>query len=138
MRDFNPRSSCTTRPMDLELIPKSRCRYENFPFSYYAWCGPFPNPKPCIEEEVQPDRTPVEWYDDASRDVELAIESAHTSLDGYQDRMKQTYDRRRRQPMLIMVIKSTCVSMPRQTASILDMMDLSLQCLSSLLLLRSM
>ena len=24
LRDFNPRSSCTTRPMDLELIPKSR------------------------------------------------------------------------------------------------------------------
>ena len=24
LRDFNPRSSCTMRPMDLELIPKSR------------------------------------------------------------------------------------------------------------------
>ena len=65
------------------------------PFHIMHGVEPVPNPRPCIEEEVQPDRTPVEWYDDASRDVELAIESAHTSLEGYRDRMKQTYDRRR-------------------------------------------
>ena len=62
----------------LNILPNAGTRIT--PFHIMHGVDPFPNPKPCIEEEVQSDRTHVEWYEDASRDVELAIESAHTSL----------------------------------------------------------
>ena len=76
----------------LNTLPSAGTRIT--PFHIMHGVEPVSNPRPCVEENPSA-MTPKECYDQASHNVEQAVESAHSSLEAYRDNMKRMYDRGR-------------------------------------------
>ena len=66
------------------------------PFHIMHGTEPTPNPR-LDTSEGQPRMTPDSWYEEASHGVERSVVSARTSLQNYQDAMKRTFDKGRKE-----------------------------------------
>ena len=66
------------------------------PFHIMHGAEPTPNPR-LHTSEGQPRITSDSWYEEALHEVERSVESARTSLQSYQDTMKRTFDKDRKE-----------------------------------------
>ena len=74
----------------------SKLWHKTHAFPYHAWYRTHPKPRRDTSEG-QPRMIPDSWYEEVSHGVERSVESARTSLQNYQDAMKRTFDKGRKE-----------------------------------------